>query len=217
MSARTRSYVGHGSFRFIMFAVGLIGIVSAVAGPVFAISGATQAPGDVRVFATFRAGHFGPDATRTREDAVLTVDMLPDGVWVEDDFDVTVRASDSTVTEQLLARGDLAVIGLSVGAGALLLLPVLRSIAAGEPFAHGNARRIAVVAVLVGANGALVPLLPAAATAMVLGRTGASLEGVFEQSVNFPLLPFALVAALLVVAEAFRRGEQIADDVEGLV
>jgi hypothetical protein len=62
----------------------------------------------------------------------------------------------------------------------------------------------------------VVPLLPAAATAMVLARTGADVE-VFEQGVTFTLLPFALVAAVLVVAEAFRRGEQIADDVEGLV
>jgi hypothetical protein len=43
------------------------------------------------------------------------------------------------------------------------------------------------------------------------------MEGIFKESINFPLIPFALVAALLVLAEAFRRGEQIADDVEGLV
>ena len=216
MSALTSTYVGPREFRFLMYALGVIGAVAAVAGPAYAINGATQAGGDVRVHATVQADAFSPHATRTLPDDVLTDDMLPDGVWVEDDFDVALRAPGSTVAEQLLGRGDLAVLGLSVGIGALLLLPVLRSIAGGRPFEHGNARRIALVAVLLGVNGVVVPLLPAAATAMVLARTGADVE-VFEQGVTFTLLPFALVAAVLVVAEAFRRGEQIADDVEGLV
>ncbi len=34
---------------------------------------------------------------------------------------------------------------------------------------------------------------------------------------TFGLLPFVVVVGLVVLAEAFRRGEQLADDVEGLV
>ncbi len=53
---------------------------------------------------------------------------------------------------------------------------------------------------------------------MVLARTGTGdARRPSRPGVVFPFAPFALAAALLVAAEAFRRGEQIADDVEGLV
>ncbi len=71
---------------------------------------------------------------------------------------------------------------------------------------------------MVAVYGVSAPLLPAAATAMVLARTGLGEQEVFEPvGVTFGLLPAVVVVGLLVLAEAFRRGEQLAEDVEGLV
>jgi len=190
-------------------------LVVAFAGPAYAINGATQARGYVDVVATLE-----PDVEASEDHPRPDVlgQRAPAGVLVHDDGQVVVSAWGSTRAEQLLARGDSALLGLTVGAAALLLLPVLGSISAGEPFRRGNARRFAVLAAVVAVHGVAAPLLPAAATSSVLRRTGLSELGVFEpESVTFGFLPLVVVVGLLVLAEAFRRGEQLADDVEGLV
>lgn len=48
-----------------------------------------------------------------------------------------------------------------------------------------------------------------------LGRTGPGSP--FEVGVTFPLLPVLVAPVILALAEAFRRGAELADDVDGLV
>jgi hypothetical protein len=218
-----RRYLGAGGFRWVGGLLVVVGVAAALGGPAYAVNGATKAPAAVEVTAQLRpdsrmSDPFGTLEEFERADVPLPAQVRGTGVSVVDDGEVVVSAWGSTVPEQLLARGYSALLGLTVGAAALLLLPVLTSIREGEPFRPGHARRFSVLAGVVAVYGVVGPLLPAAATSSVLHRTGLSQTRVFEpDGATFGLLPFVVVVGLLVLAEAFRRGEQLADDVEGLV
>ena len=208
--ARKSTYVSPSAVRGMSLLIGLVGIVAAIAGPVYAINGATQARAAVEVPVELRdvgslAGAAGlPDVAR--------LVPLDGGLRAE------LSAWDSTVVEQLLSRGDAAVLGLAVGLGAWLLTPVLRSIAAGRPFGAGNSRRLAGLAVVVAVAGSIGPLLPQFAALAVLDRLALAGPGSpFVPGVTLSFLPIAVVGLVLVLAEAFRQGERIDSDVEGLV
>jgi hypothetical protein len=211
--ARQSSYVTPSTVRGISLLVGLVGIAAAVAGPVYAINGATQAQAPVEVLVELR-GDAGPLAGAQ---AALpdTARLLP----VDGGVSAELSAWGSTVTEQLLARGDAAVLGLAVGLGAWLLTPVLESVAAGRPFGAGNSRRLAWLAVVVAVAGGIGPLLPQFGALAVLDRLGqVGPDSPFVMGVTFAFLSVLVAASLLLVlAEAFRQGERIDSDVEGLV
>ena len=215
--AQRASYLKPTTIRSLSWLIGLIGVVAAVAGPVYAINGATQAAGAVEVPVEL-AGQ--DDAGRTR--VPLAVADLPDGTAVSarnGGSDVELSAEDSTIAEQLLSRGDALVLGLALGAGAWLLRPVLGSLAAGRPFGSGNARRLAGLATVVVLAAGIGPLLPQIGSLVVLDRLDlVGPDSPFVVGVTFAVTP-ALVTALLllVLAEAFRQGERISEDVEGLV
>jgi len=153
----------------------------------------------------------------------LHVPGAPDGTWADADLSsVTLDSWDSTMPEQILARGGIAVISVCVGAGALMLYRILLSIAAGRPFEPGNPKRIAGLAGAI-AVAAVVPwFLTSAAAHLVLHRVG--LTGP-HSPVTAPPVPSAgsmlwqLLVPLLVLAlaQAFRRGGELTRDVEGLV
>lgn len=201
----------------------VVGVAAAVLGPAYAVNAATRAPGAVVV--PLHLEQRGPEGNE--EQAVLPAPQVPvldttdwpEGVFVRVvDDRLVLSAWDSTVAEQLLSRGDVALLGLTVGACALLLLPVLRATADGAPFRSGGARRLALAAGAVWGYGAVAPLLPAWAAATVVARTGVADGGAtWELAVDWSFAPFVVGTALLVVAEAFRRGERLAHDVEGLV
>jgi hypothetical protein len=194
--------------------------VAAIAGPVYAINGATQAPGTVRV--PVLLGETAERLAEGEERIPLAVSGLPDGVgvWALDTgTDVELAAWDSTVVEQLLSRGGAVVLGLAVGLGAWLLRPLLESLAAGRPFCSGNARRLAWLAVVVVAAGQVGPLLPQIGSLVVLDRLDLAFPGTpVAPSLSLSLGPALLIGLLLLVlAEAFRQGERLSRDVEGLV
>jgi hypothetical protein len=125
-------------------------------------------------------------------------------------------AETSTGLEQLLRVGGVVAVGLGVALGSWLLVPVLRSIGGGVATGAENARRLTALAAVVAVAGLAATWLPAAGTAMVATRTGAA-GGPFTW-VTPTGLPWLLAAgAVLVVAEAFRQGERLSRDVEGLV
>ena len=211
--ARESTYVKPSTVRGTSQLVGLIGLVAAIAGPVYAINGATRAGGAVEVPVEL-SGDAGPlaGAQAGLPDGVRLL-PLPEGVRT------TLSAVDSTVAEQLLARGDVALLGLAVGLGAWLLRPVLDSIAAGRPFGAGNSRRLAWLAMVVAVAGSIGPLLPQFGALAVLDRVDLVGPGSpFVMGVTFSFLPIVVGGfLLLVLAEAFRQGERIDSDVEGLV
>jgi hypothetical protein len=220
---RTGPYVRPRSVRFLAGLVLLVGAAAGLGGPVYAIGAGTRAGAHVTV--PVRLAEPGrSDASTGAEQAPLPpgLPQLPPGSTVlSGSPDLVVRSWDSTVAEQLLSRGDAAVIGLALGLGAVLLRTILLSVAGGRPFRPGDARRIAALAVLVGLAGTLGPVLPQVAGMLVLDRLGVAgpdgPDSPFLTGVSFPLLPLLVAPVLLALAEAFRRGAELAADVDGLV
>lgn len=216
-----RPYASAGLVSFLATAVLLLGVGAAIAGVAYAINGATQAGARVEVAVELK------DGPRTPETVVLDEPDLPGdekagGFSVEAHTTRTfvLNAWNSTIPEQVLNRGDEAVLGLSALAIAVLLRPLLLPIALGRPFQRGNAARIAWIAGVVLLGGILAGVLPDLATLLVLDRLnqrGAGSPFVSVIDVDHLVSLLAATPFLLTVAEAFRRGEHLADDVEGLV
>lgn len=211
----TQPYAGPRLIRFLAGAVLLVGLGLAVGGTAYWINGATHTGAQVTVPVDPAA-----PGEELPADAIRVPGFdLPPGSWVETGGDsLVLRADHSTLTEQLLARADAVALGLSLGVGGVLLRRLLLSIAEGRPFRAGNARRLATIAVLVAAGGTLAGVLPDLAGVLVLDRLGRTGPGSpFEVGVTFPLLPVLVAPVILALAEAFRRGAELADDVDGLV
>lgn len=210
---RERPYIGSTTLDLFRALLGLAGLVLSIAAVLYAINGMTQAPAAVEVPVALADAD-----TAYPGEAPVAVPGLPEGSRVYAPTDeLTLASWDSTRLEWLLSRGDTLLLGLGLGAAALLLMPVLSSISRGEPFAAGNARRLGLLAVVVLVVGYVGPVLPQLATLLVLSRIDIGPGGPFVWSLTFSLLPLVLAGLVLATAEAFRRGETITADVEGLV
>jgi amino acid transporter len=139
--------------------------------------------------------------------AVLLGNLVPVGLHVPD-LPLGLR---------LLVGLGAALFLLSVSAGALALAQVLRTVRVGRPFARHNATALVVaVALLVG--GVVAPVVSDAAALAALDHLGlAGDESPFGTLSSFSLAPVLVAVLLLGIAEAFRRGAAMADDVAGLV
>ena len=128
---------------------------------------------------------------------------------------------DSTVVEQLAGRGDVALVGVCAGLGALLLRTLLLSIAARRPFRSGNAARLGVIAGLIMVAAVSTEVFPYVAGDLVLTRLG--LGGPDSPVIAPPALSPGLIAPLLLalvvltLAEGFRQGAESARDAGGPV
>jgi hypothetical protein len=227
----SRPFASPAFTRTLASAVLTVGVIGAFAGVIYAVNGATQARGQVVVAAEARPGaRFAvaePAVPGTTAPGQVTVDPEDNAIrldapgkdqasWLEISAgNVQLRAADSTAGEQVLARGGFAVLGLCLGAGAVLLRRLLLSIADGDPFERRNAGRIALIAGLVAVAAIAYELLPILATDLVVNRIGWS--GLVHSQLDLPLAPLAAVPILLVLAQAFRRGTELAADTEGLV
>ena len=236
-----RAFASPGMIRTLAGIVVAVGVMAGIWGVAYDINGATQAkaavvvgvharPGAVlQVSGTTPAGAPGTvlvkDSAEPSAPFGLTIPGVPadtsasPGSTLDGHGDtLTLRSWGSTVPEQLLSRGGLAVVGLCVGVGAVWLRRVLTSIAEGQPFQPGNAARIAGIGGLVAlatlAND-IIPVLGSHLVLQRLGLNGAS-SPIFAE-VALSLGPLLAVPFLLALAEAFRRGTELAKDVEGLV
>ena len=199
-----------------------LGAIGAVFGVGYVVNGMTQAGGHVQVPVALLPVEPGASAAGLSvpgvrlESGWLLAPPL-DGLTLGTiDGSVVLSAPDSTRLEHALARGDWLVGGLALLAVAVLLRPVLVQTSVGRPFAPGNARRLAVVALVVAGAGVLAPVLRAVGGILVLTRTGL-VGGRLADAVALDPLPLLAGAVLLVLAAAFARGEQLARDSEGLV
>lgn len=115
----------------------------------------------------------------------------------------------------------LGLIGAPVLAGILaivvlvLLRRIVRTLRQGDPFVPVNARRLWLIALLVGVGG------QAAALLVEWGRWGIlrhpSVEPYVEIDFDPTYLPLPAGLVLLVLAEVFRQGAKLREDVAGLV
>lgn len=123
-------------------------------------------------------------------------------------------------TGQLLLTAAPLVLGAAVVSGAAYcLLQVVRSLRTGNPFHRRNARRLMTAALIVLFGGAVTGMANAIGT-MALAMDGQELLGEASPLLVSASLPFAFIGIgllLLCLAEFFRRGTQLAEDVEGLV
>lgn len=200
----------------------LVGVVAGAAGVIYAVNSLTIVPATVHVPVTLLPDDGSWDSVHLAIDGVQIEDgwittLPPAGFGTGDGGQVTIAAWGSTYLEQFLSRGDRLVGGLALLGGAILLRPLLLSVAAGSPFAPGNARRLSLLAVVIAVAGSLAPLLPKIAGVRVLERLGLADDGIFSTTPYLTLEGLLVAALVLVLAVAFRAGEQLARDADGLV
>lgn len=222
-------------FRFLAGAGLVIGWLTTIGTAAYAVNGVTQAGGPVRAPVDPRAGvaveapgtdPVGPAALAVvqgreprGESLRLEVPGAARGSWVEvHPGALTVRSWGSTVPEQLLNRGGIAVVGLCIGVASVLVRRLLVSIADSRPFEPGNATRIAGVAGLVVVASLANDLLAALGSNLVLERLGlGGPESPVVGEAGLSVVPLLVAPLLLALAEAFRRGTELSRDLEGLV
>jgi len=236
-----RAFASPGMIRTLAGAVLGVGVIAGIWGVAYDINGATQAQAEVVVGVHARPGAVlqvegttpsgAPGTVFVKDGAEpaapfrlsipgIPADTLassPSGLDGHGDT-LTLRSWGSTVPEQLLSRGGLVVVGLCMAVGAIWLRHVLVSIAEGRPFLPGNAARIAGIGGLVALASLSNDIIPVFGSHLVLQRLGLSgtASPVFAEVALSPG-PLLAVPFLLVLAEAFRRGAELAREVEGLV
>ena len=231
MSIAEKRYAKPWVLGLVEAALGIFGVVALVAGPAYWVNGLTQAGALVRVPVALSAA--GADQLVAPGERPAVVDLpLPDGlvpaaVAAQVSLRLEVPNSDlelrahgrATVGEWALARGDALLQWTAAGASALALRRLVMRVGRGEPFAPGGARCFAVVAGAVAVASYAAPLLPAAAAARVLARLGLDGPGspLVVSTSPLDLAPLLVIGLLLALAEAFRQGEKLARDAEGLV
>ena len=189
----------------------VLGIVSALVGPVLAAYQLTQPGGSVSVTVT---------------DPAVLGDPTPDGLPEGTRLDLTgaVHTVDLEVTElpaglRLLTRLEEMVASALLLTGAVLLRNVLRDIGLGQPFHPRMERRLAALAVVVVAGA----LFPGQASTLATVTVLNSIDGLGGDSplgftiVDLQLLPLVVAGALVVLSRVFRQGRQLTSDLEGLV
>lgn len=234
-SPHVRPYASGRLIRFLATAIPWTAMVNMVFTVAFAINGAAHAGSYVDVPVTVRttsqltlpasggdhAGHGTALAGRAGDPEKTRLDIAhaPERTWLKADLSsTTLHSYGSTVTEQLLSRADKLVLGLCAVAGSLLLRRLLLDIGQGRPFQPRSAKRLSALAGLIAVGGIATDLLPHVATAFVLNRTGLSGgDGPFAWAVHIDGVPLLVSLLLLALAEAFRRGADLATDVDGLV
>ena len=150
----------------------------------------------------------------------LYVDGVDKANWVNvgTGRSFTLNSWGSTITEQLLSRGAGLITGLCLLCGALVARKLVLSISSGQPFQRGNPARVTQLAGLIVAATVAAGVLPYLAAHLVLGRLGLSgPASPLYAHLAIAAAPLLAALFLVLVAQAFRRGAELAKDTEGLI
>ena len=142
---------------------------------------------------------------------------LPRGATHDGDVTVELMLTDATLGERLTqALPELLFAAMTI-AVAWLLYQLLRSTQAGEPFTRRNVMRLNVIALTVGIGWMPVQFAQGVADNMIQASGRIPDQG--GPTFVFTFTPLPLVAGIVIalIGEAFRRGVELRDDVEGLV
>jgi hypothetical protein len=225
--------------RAVTGALVAVGVVAAVSGVVRDVNAATNARADVSVPVFVRLHQLdrlqilsatGP-GTRTlvpfrlqrgvyQPGLALYVTGIPQDSWINvgTGRPFTLDSWGSTVTEQLLSRGAGLITGLCLLWGALVVRRLVLSISGGQPFQRGNPARLTQLAGLIAAATIAAGVFPYLAAHLVLGRLGLSgPASPLYAHLAIAGAPLLVALFLLVLAQAFRRGAELAQDTEGLI
>jgi hypothetical protein len=142
---------------------------------------------------------------------------LPAGTTVEGDATMQLLLQDATSGERLTqALPAVLVAGLTI-AVAWLLFQLIRSTQAGEPFTRRNVLRINGIALMIGLGGMVVQFAGGVADNAIQTSGRLPRPDTLSLEMTFSPLPLVVMLAIALVAEAFRRGVALREDVEGLV
>ncbi len=220
--------VGHAVVVGVWAVIGVLAVLGGLGGVVTSVVGSSVAQVPVRVTTNAEFGGVRPCA---EQDAMLDVGQcLPPDGWPADvnmiamPFNgLTLDAFQAPWQTRLLAWSPIWVGLLTGGTAVLLLVPVIRNMAQGRPFAGGSGSRLATAAGVVAVGwGAATLGWFYAAQRMVDRLEGLGLpEGLGQgwvaadlRTVWWPLIVLVMLGAL---AEASRRGAILAAETEGLV
>ncbi|RZS60547.1 DUF2975 family protein [Xylanimonas ulmi] len=96
-----------------------------------------------------------------------------------------------------------------------LLWRLVGSVATDDVFTRANVRRVALIGVLVAAGGSVLQLGEFWLDAGIVARSAAN--GILQATFSFSLMPLWVGFVFLTLAEVFRQGVLLRDDVAGLV
>jgi Protein of unknown function (DUF2975) len=122
---------------------------------------------------------------------------------------------DPSIADRVAAASPAILGAIVVGTVAWLLYEVATSLRTGDPFVRANAKRLrwAAGVALVGGMGASL----AGSLSAIYLASGATDDLPIDPSATLSLLPLPAGFVLLAIAEIFRHGANLRDDVEGLV
>lgn len=128
------------------------------------------------------------------------------------DYDVIIQ--DPTVGQRVLDL--LPGLGwlVLVVVGCWIVLKVMGDIGRGDPFQPRNVRRMRALAVLLVIGWPVLAALQAMASFAITTDLGL---GDLGQTFTFPFLPMLVGLVVALLAEAFKAGSRLRDDVDGLV
>lgn len=127
-----------------------------------------------------------------------------------------VLLENPSVGQRLLVLVPGLALAAVVVACVVLCLRVVRAIGSGDPFATGQVGRLRAIAALLAFGVPVIELGRAALSGLVLSPVDlGGLDPVIELTI--PWLPIVVGLCVALVAEAFRAGAALREDVEGLV
>jgi hypothetical protein len=105
--------------------------------------------------------------------------------------------------------------GLCLMWGALVVRKLVLSVSRGQPFQRGNPARVTLLAGLIVAATIATGVLPYLAAHLVLGRLGLTgRASPLYAHLAIAIAPLLVALFLLVFAQAFRQGAELAHDVD---
>ena len=145
-------------------------------------------------------------------------DRLPTGVTAQNPVNIVVAVNDPSAAERVVNALSNLLIAAIIFIVCLFVLRLLNDLRRGKPFSASNFRRVHIIAALVGIGAIVVSFFDAVSNAQLLiNRLPANPEMDVVFSMSVPMSWLAAMLLLIVVAEVYRRGTELQDDVEGLV
>lgn len=141
--------------------------------------------------------------------------VAQEGVTLRGADTVVVHIADAGAGPWLASLLPGAVLSVTVGLGAWLLLRLVRRIEQGQPFVSASATSLRLLAATVLVGSLAVSLGLGVAEAVISQRALDGADPVFGFEVSFVAFVGALL--MLALAEAFAQGVRLQEDVEGLV
>jgi len=142
---------------------------------------------------------------------------LPRGATHDGNATVDLLLPDATLGERFAqALPELLIASLTI-AVAWMLFQLLRSTQAREPFTRRNVRLINAIALVIGLGGMVAQFAQGFADNAIHATGRLPDPSSLTFVMTFTPLPLVVMLVIALIGEAFRRGVELRDDVEGLV